>query len=93
MPPRSARPVRRSWPRSSAGSGRGASAGQLRRLDSQIAAELLFALVEAALIECFTHGQGEREEAYLREAVACVEGAVRPRASSARSTPNEEILP
>jgi AcrR family transcriptional regulator len=68
-------------------------AGQLRPLDSQIAAELLFALVEAALLECFTHGQGEREEDYLREAVACVEGAVRSRASQARSTPNEEILP
>jgi AcrR family transcriptional regulator len=52
-------------------------AGQLRPLDARIAAELLFALVEAALIECFTHGQGDREEDYLREAVACVEGAVR----------------
>jgi AcrR family transcriptional regulator len=67
-------------------------AGQLRPLDSQIAAELLFALVEAALTECFTHGQGEREAAYLREAIACVEGAVRRIAPStpAPTSPSPE---
>jgi len=37
-----------------------------------------FALVEAALMECFVRGDGSREEDYLREAVRCVEGAVLP---------------
>ena len=46
---------------------------------SQIAAELLFALVGAALTECFVRHGGAREEEFLREAVRCVEGAVRPR--------------
>jgi AcrR family transcriptional regulator len=53
--------------------------GLLRPLHPRIAAELLFALVEAALTECFVHGGGEREEDYLREAVRCVEGALMPR--------------
>jgi AcrR family transcriptional regulator len=51
-------------------------AGQLRPMDPQITAELLFALVEAALVECFVHGDGSREAEYLRETIACVEGAV-----------------
>jgi len=53
------------------------AAGQLRPLDPDVTAELLFGLVEAALIECFVHGDGRREEDYLRETVCCVEGAVR----------------
>jgi AcrR family transcriptional regulator len=52
--------------------------GLLRSLDPRIAAELLFALVEAALIECFVRGDGSREEDYLRETVRCVEGALLP---------------
>jgi AcrR family transcriptional regulator len=52
----------------------------LRAYDPRITAELLFALVEAALTECFVRGDGSREEEYLREAVACVEGALRARA-------------
>jgi AcrR family transcriptional regulator len=52
--------------------------GRVRALDPEIAAELVFALVEAALIECFARGGGRRERAYLRETVACVEGALRP---------------
>jgi AcrR family transcriptional regulator len=52
--------------------------GLLRPMDAQIVAELLFALVEAALMECFVRGNGNREEDYLREAVRCVEGAVLP---------------
>jgi len=59
-----------------------AAAGALRRMNAPIAAELTYALVEAALIECFVHGDGAREEEYLREAVACIEGALRPRSSS-----------
>jgi AcrR family transcriptional regulator len=54
----------------------------LRAFDPQITAELLFALVEAALTECFVHGDGSREEEYLRETVACVEGALRARPTS-----------
>jgi AcrR family transcriptional regulator len=54
--------------------------GTLRHLPHpRITAELLFALVEAALTGCFVHGDGSREEEYLREAVACIEGAVLPR--------------
>ena len=51
--------------------------GRLRPLEPGITAELLFALVESALIECFVHRRGADEAAYLREAVACVEGALR----------------
>ena len=66
--------------------------GLLRaRWTPQIAAELLFALVEAALTECFVHGDGEREEDYLRETVRCVEGALAPLPDS--STPPEERSP
>jgi AcrR family transcriptional regulator len=57
---------------------RWSAAGLLRPLDAGIAAELTFALVEAALIECFVHGDGSREDEYLREAVACLQGALRP---------------
>ena len=48
----------------------------LRAFDPAIVAELLFALVEAALTGCFVHGDGSREPEYLRETVACVEGAL-----------------
>jgi AcrR family transcriptional regulator len=59
-------------------------AGRLRRLPHpRITAELLFALVEAALIGCFIQGDGSQEEDYLREAVACIEGAVLPQAAPA----------
>jgi AcrR family transcriptional regulator len=54
----------------------------LRAFDPRISAELLYALVEAALTECFVRGDGSREEEYLREAVACVEGALRSRSPS-----------
>ena len=50
--------------------------GLVRPMDPRIVAELLFALVEAALMECFVRGDGRREEDYLRETVRCVEGAV-----------------
>jgi hypothetical protein len=56
--------------------------GGIRALPQpRITAELLFALVEAALAACFLEGDGSREEDYLREAVACIEGAVRPRSA------------
>jgi AcrR family transcriptional regulator len=54
----------------------------LRVFDPLITAELLFALVEAALTECFVYGDGSREEDYLRETVACVEGALLPRSTA-----------
>jgi AcrR family transcriptional regulator len=63
-----------------------AQSGLLRSMDAQIVAELLFALVEAALIECFVRGDGSREEDYLREAVRCVEGAVLPRSTDPNPT-------
>jgi AcrR family transcriptional regulator len=49
--------------------------GLVRPMDPQIVAELLYALVEEALMQCFVRGDGSREEDYLREAVRCVEGA------------------
>jgi AcrR family transcriptional regulator len=53
--------------------------GTIRKLPHpRITAELLFSLVEAALTGCFVRGDGSREEDYLREAVACIEGAVWP---------------
>ena len=52
--------------------------GLLRALDARIVAELMHALVERALVECFVRGDGSREEDYLREAVRCVVGATRP---------------
>ncbi len=55
----------------------------LRAFDPRIVAELLFALVEAALSECFVRGDGSREAEYLRETIACVEGAL-----LSRSTPS-----
>jgi AcrR family transcriptional regulator len=61
------------------GFARWSEAGIFRAMDAQIAAELVFALVEAAIVECFAHGDGAREADYLREAVACVEGALIPR--------------
>ena len=56
----------------------GGRSGLLRAMDAQIVAELLFALVEAALMECFVRGDGSRENDYLREAGRCGEGAVLP---------------
>ena len=53
----------------------------LREFDPRIVAELLYALVEAALTECFLHGDGSREADYLRETIACVEGAMLARPS------------
>lgn len=49
---------------------------RMRPMDTAIVASLLYALVEAALTECFVRGDGARAEDYLREAVRCVEGAV-----------------
>jgi AcrR family transcriptional regulator len=49
--------------------------GLVRPLDARITAELLHALVERALVECFVRGDGSREADYLRETVACVIGA------------------
>jgi AcrR family transcriptional regulator len=49
--------------------------GLVRALDARITAELLHALVERALVECFVRGDGSREADYLRETVACVIGA------------------
>jgi AcrR family transcriptional regulator len=52
------------------------SHGLARPMDAGIAAELLFALVEAAVVECHVFGNGARAETYLRETIRCVEGAL-----------------
>lgn len=57
--------------------------GLVRPQDPRIVAELLFALVEAALTGCFVVEGGAREPEWLRETVLCVEGAVAPRAEAA----------
>jgi AcrR family transcriptional regulator len=67
--------------------------GLVRPLDPQIAAELLFALVDAALIACFVRGGGAREEDYLREVIRCVEGAVLPRPDLPPSPPRAPRSP
>jgi AcrR family transcriptional regulator len=69
--------------------------GLLRPLDPRIAAELLFALVEAALTGCFVAEGGAREAAWLRETVLCVEGALAPRADAPLSerAPDPAFLP
>ncbi|MCG8591845.1 MAG: TetR/AcrR family transcriptional regulator [Proteobacteria bacterium] len=65
----------------------GLERGELRPLEPRIVAELMYHLVGGALEECFASGQGEREDAYLREVVRCVVGAIAPRSEhgSARS--------
>ena len=55
--------------------------GVIRRMDARIVAELTYALVEAALTECFVRGDGSREQDYLRETVICIEGALRKKKS------------
>ena len=60
-------------------------AGIFRPMNAGIAAELVFALVEAAIVECFAHGDGAREEEYLREAIACVQGSLASPALVAQS--------
>jgi AcrR family transcriptional regulator len=67
--------------------------GLLRPMDPVIVAELLFALVEAALGQCFVQHDGEREEDYLRETVRCVEGALAPLPASIPLHPPEERSP
>jgi hypothetical protein len=69
--------------------------GLLRPLDPRIAAELLFALVEAALTGCFVAEDGAREPAWLRETVRCVEGALAPRVDAPLSerAPDPAFLP
>lgn len=52
--------------------------GLIRPVDARIVAELMHALVERALVECFVRGDGSREEEYLRETLRCVSGATRP---------------
>ena len=42
------------------------------RSDPRLVAELCFALVEAALKQCFVHGQVERQEEYIREVVGAI---------------------
>jgi AcrR family transcriptional regulator len=51
--------------------------GRIRPLDAEVTAELVFSMVESALIACFGRGDGRREREYLRETLACVEGALR----------------
>jgi AcrR family transcriptional regulator len=55
--------------------------GLIRPLDAGIVAELMHALVERALVECFVRGDGSREADYLRETVRCVVGATLREAS------------
>lgn len=68
-----------------------AAHGLARPMDARIAAELMFALVEAALVECHVFGRGLCEADYLKETIRCVEGALCIRSarvvSNARSRP------
>jgi len=51
--------------------------GRIRAIEPELTAELIFSMVESALIECFVRGDGRREREILRETLACVEGALR----------------
>ncbi|HKJ25593.1 MAG TPA: TetR/AcrR family transcriptional regulator [Myxococcota bacterium] len=51
--------------------------GRVRPMDPAMVASLLFSLVMAALTECFVHGDGSREEDWLREVAQCVDLAIR----------------
>ncbi len=55
-----------------------AARGRMRPMDPEVVAELLFALVGAALTRCFVVGDGHREADYLRETIHCVEAALAP---------------
>ncbi len=50
--------------------------GYIETSSPEIAAALLFGLVESGLHDCFVRGDGERMDAYIEEAVACIEGAL-----------------
>jgi AcrR family transcriptional regulator len=50
--------------------------GFAREMDTRIVAELCYSLVEGALQACFIEGDGSNEDAYLAEAIHCVESAV-----------------
>jgi AcrR family transcriptional regulator len=63
----------------------GVERGVMRRMDCRIAAELMYALVGGALEACFELGAGVREEAYLRETIQCVAGALLPLAAPNRA--------
>jgi len=60
--------------------------GRVRPMDPAIVASLLFSLVLAALSECFVHGDGSREEDWLREVCRCLDLAV-------RADPREALRP
>jgi len=48
------------------------AAGVTRDLDPRLVAELCFALVEAALRQCFVYGHGQRREEYIAEVVGAI---------------------
>ncbi|MCB9612079.1 MAG: TetR/AcrR family transcriptional regulator [Sandaracinus sp.] len=52
------------------------AAGYIETDHPDIAATLIFGLVDAALMDCFSRGQEARVDAYVEEAVACIEGAL-----------------
>lgn len=52
------------------------AAGYIETDHPEIAAVLIFGLVEAGLMDCFSRGQADRVDDYIEEAVACMEGAL-----------------
>ncbi|MEO0322342.1 MAG: TetR/AcrR family transcriptional regulator [Myxococcota bacterium] len=50
--------------------------GYIETSAPEIAAALIFGLVESGLHDCFVRGNGERMDEYIDEAVACIEGAL-----------------
>ena len=53
-----------------------AEAGWIETERPDIAAALMFGLVESALMDCFVRGHEERLDDYVDECVACIEGAL-----------------
>ncbi len=56
----------------------GVERGVVRPMNTRIVAELCYSLVDGALRACFIDGDGQNEDAYLREAIDCVERALAP---------------
>lgn len=52
------------------------AAGYIETDHPDIAAALIFGLVDAALLDCFSRGLEDRVDEYVEEAVACIEGAL-----------------
>ena len=61
------------------------SKGYIHTTNTDIAAALMFGLVESALTECFARGQAHLREQFLEETVRCIEQSLAPQEPPAES--------